>query len=533
MPYDEETNHAFIERLMEQSRSLFGNADLEPTATDAVEHDVFDDHDYRALKRAVPNIDNGIDRLQQDYGHVDDLYRDLFNALHLSDPTLRDKAAMDPRFLPNHSVVSGWSSASEWQDLRTGTLGDNYGTAMALIGLEPAARVALEALKEAQERADEAAEARKAAEEAKGDLDDALQDALGGTSPMQMPELEDLMDKAEQAAGAAAGAQAEAESAANAGAAAGRQAARQAAQDASDALDEEEALFGGFGVDPGELQKMSFDERFAKAKMLRGSRLAEFAKLIGQFKNVQQAESRRKIEHVPDEIVNVELGNDLMRLTPGELEAMAIPELEPEFWSRYTESTLLQYKLGGREKVGKGPIICVVDESGSMQARDVMNGTREAWSKALVLALLDQARQQQRDFHYIGFADASSVWHKSFENGQARLEDIVEVTEHFFSGGTHYEKPLNLAAEIVSKYHNVTGKGKPDIVFMSDDEYGSMPEAFLARWQQVKAATQLRCFGIAIGCAVGMAMEAVSDNVRAITELVSDPRVVGDLFRTI
>ena len=536
--FERESAEDFLARLSAKANSLFG-PEMEPTATDAVRHDRFDEHDWQGLQGAVPNIGKAIQRLSLDFGRVPALYQDLYNGLHLTRPEMRVPEEMDPRYLPNHAIVDAFQDTPGWQNVRPGTVGDSYGTAMALIGLEPVVREALEEMREAQERAEELAKALEEAANARSQLQDQM-DQVAGAHPMQMPlppeieeQLNQLMQQAQQAQQNAQQGQQEAEAKAQTAAAGMRQAAKDQLNKTAEELDEEEALFRAFGVDDGELKKMSFEERYQKAKMLRGSRLAEFSKLIGQFKMLQQAESRRKLEHVPDEVTGVQLGDDLTRLTPQELENMAAPETEDDFWLRYTEKTLINYKLTGTEKVGKGPIICVVDESGSMDRADVMNGTREAWSKALVLALLDQARGQGRDFHYIGFSSAGQMWHKGFEEGQGTLEQIVEITEHFFCGGTHYEKPLREAADIVKRAHAATGKPKPDIVFMTDDEYGGMPTTFLDEWHAVRKLTQMRVFGIAIGCSYSGAMEQVSDDVRAITELVSDPRTVSDLFRLI
>jgi uncharacterized protein with von Willebrand factor type A (vWA) domain len=172
-----------------------------------------------------------------------------------------------------------------------------------------------------------------------------------------------------------------------------------------------------------------------------------------------------------------------------------------------------------------------------MGAEDVAGGTREAWSKALTLALCDQARQKNRDFHYIGFSSPRQQVTFTFLKGVAPIAKVIELTEHFYGGGTHYEEPLRQALALMEKHYDAnvtTTNGKPDIVFITDDEYGSMDEGFMSEWNRVKDKTSLRCFGVAIGCGYSGALQQVSDNVRSITELVeSDPRSMADVFRTI
>ena len=73
---------------------------------------------------------------------------------------------------------------------------------------------------------------------------------------------------------------------------------------------------------------MDFAERHALAKRLRSSRLAQFAPLIGQFRTFAAAERRRRVKHVPDEVVGVKLGDDLLALTSTEMINMATPEMD-------------------------------------------------------------------------------------------------------------------------------------------------------------------------------------------------------------
>jgi len=181
-------------------------------------------------------------------------------------------------------------------------------------------------------------------------------------------------------------------------------------------------------------------------------------------------------------------------------------------------------------------VVCVVDESGSMGARDVMGGTREAWSKALSLAMLDQARGRKRDFVYIGFGSPGQVHFVEFPYGESTLDKVLEMTEHFFCGGTYYEDPLNRALDYVPQHYerDTRSQGKPDIIFISDDEYTSeFPKEFMKRYTELKEKIAIKVYGIALGCRAGGAMKALCDDVREINQVVSDPKNVGDLFRMV
>ena len=55
----------------------------------------------------------------------------------------------------------------------------------------------------------------------------------------------------------------------------------------------------------------------------------------------------------------------------------------------------------------------------------------------------------------------------TFEKGRSSLPQIQEFVTHFFNGGTHFEKPLREAIDVVKRYERA-GKPKPDILFLTD-----------------------------------------------------------------
>jgi uncharacterized protein with von Willebrand factor type A (vWA) domain len=504
----------------------------------SIKHDSFDSDDWTDLRGQVPIINHNIRELQMTHDYVEPFMEDFFNLLHQGDPLFQDRDEMDDRYRPNLILSSEFKEMPEVESLRISTMHDQFATAMAMITMQPALKDAYERQTEAQQAAREAADARQGQNEAAKALHQALRDAQGAdpNDPQAQQQAQQNLQAAVDAAEAAGLVMQEADASAqqqSQQAAAGTRASiRQAANQAANERQEEEQLLASFGVEPGELQRMSFDERVKLAERLRNNRLAKFAKLIGQFKQIQKSESRRKVVHNPDMVVGVEFGADLQRLTAGELMNLAAPETEDDFWLRWANAQLVQYKLEGNEKLGQGPIIVVCDESSSMACGGYGNATAEAWSKALALALCDQARRGKRDFHYIGFASQGQQWVKSFPGGRADLNGVIEFTEHFFSGGTHYETPLVMALELVEEAAR-DNKPKPDIVFITDDEYRVPNRDFLDRWHNARHNISMHCYGIVIGRPSSGSMDAICDNVRNITTVTSDPSSIADVFRTI
>lgn len=513
------------------------------THTDSIHRDSFDEYDWKNLRDEVPVLNTNIDKLKVKFDYVDDFFEDFFNLLHQGDPMVRDESEMLDSRRPNRTMSTEFKDMPEVEGLRLSTMHDVYSTAMAMVSMQPKLEeaykrtsAAQQAAREEQQRREELREAMRQlaqalanAEQVDPDDEDAQEQAAQG--------LQEAMDALEAAGGVLIDAGDQARAEAGQAARAARNALRQAANQAADERAEEQELMRAFGVEDGELQRMSFAERKRLSERLKNNRLAKFAKMIGQFRTIQSAESRRKVVHSPDEVVGVELGDNLQRMTAGEMSNLAEPLLEDEFWLRWANQRLLQYKLSGHEKLGQGPIIVVCDESGSMSGSyfggiDLAGGTPEAWSKALALALCEQARRGGRDFYYIGFSSYNQQWTCFFEKGRAPLEKVIQFTEHFFNGGTHYEKPMMMALEIVERY-GADDKPKPDVVFITDDEYQRPDKDFLERWQTARHKLSMKVYGIVIGHQSSGALDALSDNVRSITEMSSDPSVMRDIFRTI
>ena len=135
------------------------------------------------------------------------------------------------------------------------------------------------------------------------------------------------------------------------------------------------------------------------------------------------------------------------------------------FKADLVDGKLLQYALSGHAKKSKGPIICCIDESGSM------GGQLEYWAKAVALALLDTAQRENRDFlviHYSGeYSPRQLPEHDFPKNSPPDIEKTIAMAEKFINGGTNFEPPLKLAMEYID---NKPEFSKADIVFITDGE---------------------------------------------------------------
>ncbi|MGP3974047.1 VWA domain-containing protein [Streptomyces sp. 8N114] len=510
--------------------------------TAAVVADRFDRITWRDTYEQSAALRDLAEELNERYDHTAELLTDAFLAAYKVGPELRERAEMDPSRLVNHQVVNSLVESAEFAELRRETVGDPYAAAMAVLAQATALRGMLERSRGDQEQAEQAKKARQDTEAAATAVGEALQQAAreadeDGTVPA--PAADAVRQAIEAAEVAEAAAQQAAQDAGQSLAAAVpdiRAAARNGAAKAAETAREEAALMRAWGVAPGQLERMPFHQRAGLAERLRTGRLAQWAELIGRFRQMAGGERARKVENAAGELVGVTLGNDLSRVIPSELANLGLPELRAVFAVRYAAGELMLYDSQGEQATGQGAVIACVDTSHSMYEAAPGGVTREAWSKACALALLDQARHAKRDFVGILFSAADKIQVFRFPADQpAGIDGILDFAETFLGGGTSYQAPLTAASELLEEEFDAAARTRGDIVMLTDDECG-VTEEWMRGWKDAKHRLGFRVFGVAIGAPraaeAGSVLEALCDNLRSIEDL-TDVHAAADLFRMI
>ncbi|MEV5422394.1 VWA domain-containing protein [Streptomyces cellulosae] len=477
------------------------------------------------------------------HAHAPDLLADVFLCAYQAAPRLRDRTVMAPSHLVHHQVVTALTQSPDFAALHRETAGDAYAAAMAVLAEASALRGLLERSREARERTGRADRARQETEAAAAAVGEALRQAaeeadeqgeVPAPAATAVCRAAEAAREAEESARREDGAAAQAMAAAVPGI---RSAARNAASAAAEAVRQEAALMRAWGVDAGETERMPFAERARLAERLRSGRLARWAELIGRFRQMAAGERARKVEHATGELVGVTLGDDLSRVIPSELAVLGVPELRAVFAARYAAGELMLYDSRGEQGTGKGAVIACVDTSHSMYAEGPGGVTREAWSKACALALLDQARHAGRDFVGILFSAADKLQVFRFPGDRpAPVSDVLDFAETFLGGGTDFQRPLGTAAKILEEEFDSASRARGDIVLITDDAC-EVSENWTRLWNEIKRRLDFRLFGIAIATpdtatASGSVLESLCDNLRTVDDL-TDVHTTADLFRVI
>ncbi|MEU0074598.1 VWA domain-containing protein [Streptomyces sp. NPDC006332] len=479
------------------------------------------------------------DHDDHEHDHTTDLLTDAFMAAYKIRPRLRERAEIDPSRLVNHQVITSLVESPEFAELHRETAGDPYAAAMAVLAQAAALRRMLEYSRDARERAEQAKKAQQDAEGAASAVSEALQQVADEDGTVLVPAADAVQQAMEAAEAAEAAARQAAQGAAQALAAAApgiRAAARNAVAKAAEAARQDAALMRAWGVGPGERERMPFEQRARLAERLRTGRLAQWAELIGRFRQMAGGERARKVENAAGELVGVTLGNDLSRVIPSELANLGLPELRAVFAVRYAAGELMLYDSQGEQTTGQGAVIACVDTSHSMYEAGPGGVTREAWAKACALALLDQARHAGRDFVGILFSAADKLQVFRFPADQAVGTDrVLDFAETFLGGGTSYQRPLTAACELLEEEFNNASRTRGDIVMITDDDCG-VSEEWMRDWNDAKHRLGFRVFGVAVGAPRvaedDSVLEALCDNLRSIEDL-TDVRAAADLFRVV
>lgn len=526
--------------------------------TDAIRQTRFDTALFDELVETAPALKTVVQDLHRDYAHTDALIRDTLMQFYQGAPLLRDQGEMATSHLANHAVARNVANAPDTAVTRTYTQHDKYGATMATIGVSDRVREYLaehEELAKAAEAAEQAEQERRQAENLVQDLlqqaqqDEAARtDAMNGydgegplsseqdaaTDRMERSaaDLAVALDDLQQATDLAGECTQQALNEAERARQALRKPIEQAVAKAGEDLAKEAALFRGWGLEDGEVEAMSFEERADMARRLSNHHLSEFVKELGRWKAMQRAQYAKRVTAARDEVYDVELTGNLSDVIAAEFAHLGSSIGTTDFLVRMSERQLLGKKYRGEERQGQGAIFCLIDTSSSMKSKDRHGRTRELFSKGMGLAMLDQARAERRDFVGILFANATKQKVFRFPNGQGDISQVLAFTETFLGGGTDFQAPLDMALEMIEADFVSERKAKADIVLLTDDECKVEP-SWLAAFKIRRDKTGVRVFGLALGMAQpGSTLTQLSDNVRAIQEF-AEPHQVADIIRTV
>lgn len=262
-------------------------------------------------------------------------------------------------------------------------------------------------------------------------------------------------------------------------------------------------LFKGInaGDQPGEPQIVSASEKLKLAEAMKDNpKLQKVANLTGKAKEIAGAKQKQKSKNTPQR-GSIEFGDAVERMLPQEM--LVLKNQRQEFLRRYAEQNVLQYSKEGKEKLGKGPIIVLLDTSGSMSGRE------DEEAKAITLALLSLAAKQNRAFCLVNFSSSNEIKTWKFKNAKkVKAGEIVEIVEFFWNGGTSFMSPLDEAKSLIRSNKDFK---KADIIMITDGS-AQMDDHWATEYGKFKKNYQVNIISIQIG-SITETLEKFSDKI--------------------
>ena len=281
-----------------------------------------------------------------------------------------------------------------------------------------------------------------------------------------------------------------------------RGAVRGAVSETLDDIDELEDALSAFGCGsgPGVNGKVAIEDQMRILKMLKDDeQLRWISEMAGRIERIIKKTKEEKVaSQGGGSIVDIELTGDLTRLLPSELMRLGHPAMKRELMIRLAEKKALGFKKERKDKVGKGPIICCVDSSGSMDSGDswVEPSNPIVWAKAVALALYRECAEREVPFIYVHFSSGGRVDVKKFDAKPGEELDFMKFSQIFHCGGTDYALALNACLEAFEE----DGMEKSDVIFISDGEYPRSPDWEIGkRFKEKMAELGGKTLGIQIG----------------------------------
>lgn len=290
-----------------------------------------------------------------------------------------------------------------------------------------------------------------------------------------------------------------------------------------DALEAQVEAFSGWGRGASAGVPTAQDVKAALAQRLEQSeKLQALAREAGRMRRIAVQKQKTRVDHGADEVSDIDRGGDLARLLPTELGKLADPSRFLEFARGLTERSLLQYRLHGKEALGRGPLVVCVDQSSSM------DGDKEIWSKALALALLQVATMQRRTCRVLHFNEGV-VRVDDWVSGSVAPLALVESMVEFVGGGTEFEPPLEAALEAIQREPDLK---RADVVLVTDGEAAVSPD-FAERWRKARVKFGFTTYAVHVDAPGGVVpgvLETVADKTVGLADLTSDTQATETLL---
>ena len=311
-------------------------------------------------------------------------------------------------------------------------------------------------------------------------------------------------------------------------------AVEEAVEEANNKIDEQSKTLQGAGVGEGDsrLDIENQQEIIHNAKY--NEKLKGILDLCGRMLDNPKSKPTLGKTLAGVDVTGVTESNDITGLLPVELMNFADDNMETLFYKRFTEQKLLTVNRRGHKKMGRGPAIICVDESGSMEGR------RDTVAKAFTLASVQALREDRRDSCVITYdftvcdiykyTKAKNVEVQLYGNNSSQQvsysQAISLYTRRFQNGGgTDFNSVLHKAMDVFKSNNRM------DIIFITDGD-ADVFQSTIKKLNALKKKKGLRVTCILIGLSeVSEAVEQISDTIFHVDNLSDEDQIIQALAK--
>lgn len=258
-----------------------------------------------------------------------------------------------------------------------------------------------------------------------------------------------------------------------------------------------------------ELRKMNDDFFSLIKEMNNNKKIKDVIKKLGRDYLTEYQKSKPKIsERLNSETFGIHKSNDLVRVLPSELMNLDDEDLEYLFYSKLLENNLLTYKLigytteeiKGKRRSKKGPVVALLDTSGSMDGLPILK------AKALLYSASKILEEENRNLYVVLFGSVGQTKELNI-NTKDEISKLAIFLNQGFGGGTDFETPIQRAIQIIKDKKEYE---KADILMITDG-LCSLTNAFTENLKLEKENLDFSLYTIL--CAGNCGKDSFSDEI--------------------
>lgn len=237
-----------------------------------------------------------------------------------------------------------------------------------------------------------------------------------------------------------------------------------------------------WGITPDVLRTMSPQTQAKLRDMLSSTFHTDVVKLAQAF--LQHGSNREHSRQVTALVKNImRIDDDIGSVISRDKALLgAMPHL---FFKKLVNRELMC--LSGFKTIGRGPIICCIDDSGSMQPPE---GDPAKWARAVFVSLANTAIKNRRHLAGCTFSNRldAKVDIPTHLGADKKLQKVYSFIDRANGGGTNFVDPLKWAFQQISTVYN-----KADIIFITDGEC-DIPDHMKIEFLKKKSLTDSKAY---------------------------------------